>query len=105
MHIPRLYEKFAENYPEIIKNFKELGKICRDSGPLPPKYQDLINLGIAVGAGSRGAVMSHTRKALAAGATAEEITHAVLLSLTTTGFPNMMAALSWADEVLSKEAS
>ena len=105
MHIPKLYENFAENYPEIIKNFKELGKICRDSGPLPPKYQDLINLGIAVGAGSRGAVMSHTRKALAAGATREEITHAVLLSLTTTGFPNMMAAMSWANEVLSKASS
>ena len=105
MHIPKLYENFAENYPEIIENFKELGKICRESGPLPPKYQDLINLGIAVGAGSRGAVMSHTRKALAAGTTPEEVKHAVLLSLTTTGFPNMMAAMSWANEVLSKASS
>jgi alkylhydroperoxidase/carboxymuconolactone decarboxylase family protein YurZ len=46
--------------------------------------------------------MSSTRKALASGATPDEIIHAVLLSLTTAGFPNMIAALGWADEVLSK---
>jgi len=105
MHIPKLYEHFTEKFPEIIRNFQELGKICRQSGPLPPKYQDLINLGIAVGASSRGAVMSQTRKALVAGATQEEITHAVLLSLTTTGFPNMMAAMSWVNEVFDRQAT
>ena len=47
--------------------------------------------------------MSSTRKALESGATAEEIAHAVLLSLTTTGFPNMIAALGWVDEVLNKK--
>jgi alkylhydroperoxidase/carboxymuconolactone decarboxylase family protein YurZ len=47
--------------------------------------------------------MSHTRKALASGATPEEITHTVLLSLTTTGFPNMIAAMGWVHEVLDKE--
>jgi alkylhydroperoxidase/carboxymuconolactone decarboxylase family protein YurZ len=47
--------------------------------------------------------MSHTRKALESGSTPEEIAHAVLLALTTTGFPNMIAALGWVDEVL-KEA-
>jgi alkylhydroperoxidase/carboxymuconolactone decarboxylase family protein YurZ len=44
--------------------------------------------------------MSHTRKALKSGATQEEIAHAVLLALTTTGFPNMIAAMGWVDEVL-----
>jgi len=47
--------------------------------------------------------MSSVRKALASGATSEEIRHAVLLSLTTTGFPNMIAALNWVDEVLEHE--
>jgi 4-carboxymuconolactone decarboxylase len=46
--------------------------------------------------------MSHTRKALAAGATPDEIAHAVLPALTTTGFPNMMAAMGWVDEVLKE---
>jgi alkylhydroperoxidase/carboxymuconolactone decarboxylase family protein YurZ len=44
--------------------------------------------------------MSSTRKALEAGASPEEIAHAVLLAMTTTGFPNMIAALQWVDEVL-----
>jgi 4-carboxymuconolactone decarboxylase len=49
--------------------------------------------------------MSHTRKAIAAGATAEEITHAALLALTTTGFPNTMAAMTLIEEVLAKDQS
>ncbi len=46
--------------------------------------------------------MSSTRKAMAAGATAKEIEHAVMLALTTTGFPNMIAALSWVHEVFEE---
>lgn len=86
-----------------MKGYQQLGKVCRKAGPLKPKCQDLVKLGIAVGANSRGAVMSSVRKALASGAASDEIRHAVILSLTTTGFPNMIAALSWVDEVLEHE--
>lgn len=102
MYLPKIYEKFSSQFPEVLKDYKQLGLTCRAAGPLDLKYQDLIKLGIAVGANSRGAVMSHTRKALKSGASAEEITHTVLLSLTTTGFPNMIAALQWVDEVLQE---
>jgi alkylhydroperoxidase/carboxymuconolactone decarboxylase family protein YurZ len=47
--------------------------------------------------------MSSVRKALASGATSEEIRPAVLLSLTTIGCPKMIAALNWADEVIEHE--
>jgi alkylhydroperoxidase/carboxymuconolactone decarboxylase family protein YurZ len=100
MYLPKIYEKFSSKFPEVFKNFQQLGKTCRESGPLDKKCQDLINLGIAIGANSRGAVMSQTRKALESGATEEEILHAVLLSLTTAGFPKMIAAMGWVDEVL-----
>ncbi len=103
MYLPKIYEKFSGKFPEVLKDFKQLGQTCRAAGPLDQKVQDLVKLGIAVGANSRGAVMSSTRKALDAGAGAEEIAHAVLLSLTTTGFPNMIAAMGWIDEVLNKE--
>lgn len=105
MYLPKVYENFSERYPKVFKNYKQLGIVCRDAGPLDEKCQDLIKLGIAVGANSRGAVMSHTRKALSAGAAPEEITHVVLLGLTTTGFPNMMAAMGWVDEVLKETRS
>jgi len=103
MYLPKIYQYFTDNFPEIFKDFKQLGTRCRESGPLDPKIQDLVNLGIAIGANSRGAVMSQTRKALAAGATREEIIHTVLIALTTIGFPNMMAAMGWVNEVLEKE--
>jgi alkylhydroperoxidase/carboxymuconolactone decarboxylase family protein YurZ len=35
------------------------------------------------------------------GASQQEIAHVVLLSLTTIGFPNMIAALGWVNEVLA----
>ena len=102
MYLPKVYEKFSGIFPEVFKDYKQLGQTCREAGPLDQKCQDLIKLGIAMGVNSRGAVMSHTRKALESGATAEEIAHAVLLSLTTTGFPNMIAALQWVEEVLQE---
>ena len=100
MYLPKIYEKFSSKFPEVFRDFQQLGKTCRESGPLDKKCQDLIKLGIAIGANSRGAVMSQTRKALESGATREEILHAVLLSLTTAGFPKMIAAMGWVDEVL-----
>jgi alkylhydroperoxidase/carboxymuconolactone decarboxylase family protein YurZ len=50
-----------------------------------------------------GAVHSHTRKALNAGATADEIRQAVFLAIPTVGFPTMMAALTWVEDVINKE--
>lgn len=102
MYLPKKYTNFSSDYPEIFKAYKEMGTLIRESGPLDEKAQNLVKLGIAVGANSRGGVMSHTRKALDSGATKEEIKHAVLLALSTTGFPNMIAAMYWADEVLEK---
>ena len=100
MYLPDKYKNFASKYPEIFDLYKELGTKVRESGPLDENTQNLIKLGIAVGSNSRGAVMSHTRKALDTGATKDEICHAIMLSLSTTGFPTMIAALNWANEVL-----
>ena len=102
MYLPKVYEKFSSKFPGVLKDFKTLGQTCREAGSLDAKCQDLIKLGIAIGANSRGAVMSSTRKALESGASAEEIEHAVLLALTTTGFPNMIAAFQWVNEVLQE---
>ena len=102
MYLPKIYKTFSEQFPEIVKDYQQLGKSCRSAGPLDEKSQNLVKLGIAVGTNSRGSVMSQTRKALGEGASREEIIHVVLLSLTTTGFPNMMAAMGWVSEVLEE---
>lgn len=103
MYLPKPYENFSKQFPEILSHYQQLGKACRASGPLSEKCQDLIKLGISIGANSKGAVMSSVRKALSSGATSEEIIQAVLLSLTTTGFPNMIAAMDWVNAVLEKQ--
>ena len=100
MYLPNIYKKFSEKFPDVFKHYNDLGIACRDAGPLSEKDQNLVKLGIAIGTNSRGGIMSHTRKALAAGATPDEAIHVVLLGLTTAGFPQMMAAMKWVDSVL-----
>ena len=104
MYLPKIYQAFSDRHPVVLKDYEQLGKSCRDAGPLAPETQDLVKLGIAIGTNSRGGVMSHTRKALASGATPGEIRHVVLLSLTTTGFPNMIASMGWVESVLSESS-
>jgi 4-carboxymuconolactone decarboxylase len=103
MYLPKVYQTFSKEFPDVFAQFKKLGAMCREAGPLDEKCQNLIKLGIALGVNSRGGVMSSTRKALESGASREEILHAVMLGLTTSGFPNMIAALGWVEEVVSKK--
>ncbi|MGE0002496.1 MAG: carboxymuconolactone decarboxylase family protein [Fimbriimonadaceae bacterium] len=101
--LPDRYTQFLERFPEIGSAYHDLGTAVKSAGPLDPKTQALVKLGIAIGARMEGAVHSHVRKARKAGASADEIRHAVLQATTTLGFPGMMAALSWADDVLEGE--
>ena len=100
--IPKTYQRFMENYPEVGKSYESLGDAVHNAGPLDDKTRALLKLGISTGAWLEGAVHSHTRKALSVGANPDEIRHAIILSLPTIGLPSMMAALSWVEDVLSK---
>lgn len=97
--LPEAYRDFLRDHPKVAEAYQRLGQGLGEEGPLEEKSRELVKLGIAVGAGSEGAVHSHTRRALEAGASREEIRHAVLLSLTTIGFPFMMAALTWVEDI------
>ncbi|MBW1980238.1 MAG: carboxymuconolactone decarboxylase family protein [Deltaproteobacteria bacterium] len=105
MYLPKPYQQFKSQYPEVARLYEELGVSCQSAGPLEGKVRYLVNLGVAVGAGSPGAVKSHARKALEQGATREEIYHALLLALTTVGFPAMIAAIGWVEEVFAASSS
>lgn len=97
---PTHYSKFLKTYPEVAESYTDLSNAVKKTGPLNTKTRALIKLGISIGLKHEGAVHSHTRKSLEAGATHEEIRQAAILSLTTIGFPSMMAALSWVNDVL-----
>ncbi len=98
--IPKRYRMFMEKYSDVGTAYEQMGDAVHKAGPLDDKTRALIKVAISTGARLEGAVHSHTRKALKAGCTAEEIRHAVLLSLPTLGLPSMMAALSWVDDIL-----
>ncbi len=97
--LPRHYVRFVDNFPEVGAAYKSLGEASITSGPLDRKCVELIKIGVSTGGRMESAVKSHARRALDAGATPDEIRHAVLATVTTIGFPTMMAALSWIEDV------
>jgi len=100
---PSFYKKIGKQFPEVIEAVENLGMTLRSSGPLDEKTSHLIQLSAAAAMKSEGSVRSHTKRALQAGASTEEISHALLLLVSTIGFPQTMAALSWSHEVLEKK--
>jgi AhpD family alkylhydroperoxidase len=101
--LPYAYKKFSEDYPDIYQAHDNLARSCHQAGPLDEKVRQLIKIAVAATAKSEGAVHSHTRQALKAGVSVEEIRQALLLTTTTIGFPGMMAAMTWADETIELE--
>lgn len=102
--------KLPSQYLRIKKMFKKysaavdnLGNAAKTSGSLNAKTAHLIQLAAAASIRSEGAVHSHARRALEAGAKPEEIYHALILLTSTIGFPTVSAALSWADDVMKKK--
>ncbi len=101
--LPRWVEQFSRSYARVWKAFQNLGEECHRAGPLDGRVRRLVKVGIAAAAQSEGAVHSAVRNARRAGVSAPEIRQAVLLGITTIGFPRAMAALSWAEDVLKKK--
>ena len=98
-YLPRLYQEFGPRFPAVADAYDALAQSCHEWGPLDTKARRLVKLGIAVGMNSEGAVRSHARRALDEGVSSDEVRHAVLMALTTAGFPSMMAAMKWVDGV------
>jgi len=101
--LPNQYQGIQKKYKSYIKAVENLGKAAKAAGPLNEKTARLIQLAAAAAARSEGSVHSHTRRALQAGAKPDEIRHALILLTSTIGFPNVSAALSWANDILEKK--
>jgi 4-carboxymuconolactone decarboxylase len=102
-YLPDVFQDFQSRFPGVTEAYDDLAAKCHQWGPLDEKTRRLVKLGVAIGLNSEGGVRSHARRALAEGVTAEEIRHAVLLGFTTAGFPTMIAAMKWVDEVIAKQ--
>lgn len=100
--LPKQYLKLRKRYGDVIDSLDRLSETVKKAGPIDEKTCHLIQLAAAAAIKSEGAVHSHTRRAIEAGARPEEIRHALLLLISTIGFPNVSAALSWVDDVLER---
>jgi len=100
--LPKTAKRFGKSYASVWSAFQKLGEACHRAGPLDERTRRLVKIAIAAAAQSEGSVHSAVRQARSTGISADEIRHAILLSITTIGFARAMAALSWADDLLTK---
>ncbi len=96
---PKAFVEFSRRFPGIAQAWSLLGE-AGEAGPIPEKAARLIKLGISIASRSEGATHSATRKALAAGATPEEILQVVALAASNIGLPQTVAAFTWVTETI-----
>ena len=101
---PPWYTYMKKTHGKFIDSLEQLGEVVRREGPLDEKTSQLVQLAAAAAIRSEGSVHSHVRRALAAGASPDEIYHALIMLTSTIGFPTASAALSWAYDVIEKKA-
>ena len=101
---PKNYQWIFSRFGKAMKAHQKLGEALLEAGPLKKKQAHLIQLAAAAASRSEGAVHSHVRRALAAGVKPDEVYHALMLLVSTIGFPAVSAALSWAREIVEKKS-
>lgn len=101
MYLPEIFKTFVERHKDVSEALRNVGELCSQTGPIDAKTLHLIQMGISLGIGSKGGVRSHARRAMESGASREEITQVVLASTTVIGFPAMIAAYGWIEELFT----
>lgn len=97
--LPRHFQKFVKAYPDVWEAHQKMSEACAACGPLDRKTRELIKVGIAGAALEETALPRHAVMALQEGAKKEEVYQAILMLITTVGFPRAFAALKWANQV------
>ncbi len=100
---PEFYQKAKEQYHDLFESYEALGRAAKEAGPLDARTIALVKLAISLAAGLEGATHSSARKAIAAGCTPDELRHVALLGVTSIGFPAMMRARAWIEDVIGSD--
>lgn len=88
--------------PDVADRFNAMRKAIEEAGPLDAKHRELIMLAGFTTARIEGGFKTHCGRALAAGATPDEVRQAALLTLAATqGVGPVADALRWAEEVIA----
>jgi len=89
-----------EQYPDVWGAYSTLGKATAECGPLTDRERRLVKLALSIGAGSEGAVHSHTRRAKAEGIEATAILQVAMLAIGPLGLPRAVAAKTWIEDIV-----
>ncbi len=98
-HVPAAAGKLAQEYPAVWEAYAALGRATAETGPLTERERRRVKLALAVGAGSEGAVHSHTRRARSEGIEDQALRQVALLAIGPLGLPRAMAARTWIDDL------
>lgn len=101
--LPKHFTEFVEKYPKVWDAHQKLTEACTEAGPLDRKTRELIKVAISGTAGQETALKRHALMAVQAGAAEEEVYQAILLLITTVGFPQASAAVKWAQKTLKEK--
>lgn len=97
--LPGAAGNLAKSYPAVWDAYAALGEATANAGNLSARERRLVKLALAVGAGSEGAVHSHTRRALAEGISKCDLEQVALQAIGPLGFPQAVAAGTWISDV------
>ena len=93
--IHKPFKDFKKEFPAVYKGHEALGRIIHEeSGPLPKKIRWLVKIAASGATGHALSLETHILKGKESGLTDDEIKHALLLLIQTTGFPTFMEAYS-----------
>lgn len=101
--LPEHFTKFVSEYPDIWDSHLKTAEACGKAGPLDRKTRELIKVAASGAANQETAVERHAVMAIQEGATKEEVYQAILLLITSVGFPRASAALKWAQRALNTD--
>ena len=101
--LPGTFQELTRRFPALARLHQETGEALKSAGPLDARTCELVKIGMCVGAGLESALRSHIHRAMQAGASEAEVEHAILLGMTTCGFPQTARAWSWANIQFQRE--
>ena len=99
---PKSFQEFVRRFPKLGRAWELLSEAAEEAGPLDEKTQRLVKLAIALGSRQEGAVHSGVRKAVAAGATREELEQVVAAAASLIGLPATVMVYQWVREEAEK---
>lgn len=101
--VHEVFTRFKEEFPEVYARHEALGReIHENAGPLDEKSRWLIKIAISAACNHKRALATHIKRAREAGVADEQIKHALLLLISTVGFPAFMKAYAVLDKMGAK---